>query len=332
MIPIRAVSVPNIALIKYWGNRNEELRLPAADSLSMTLGQPTVEVAVAHAERFSAGSFEPDGTERALTEKESKRLEKHFLLTKKYLSTVGVADALPVSVSLEIRSKIPKGIGLASSAAVFSALAEAYAGFTKHLSRRDISVIARLGSGSASRSVFGGFVAMIAGDGDAINASHAEQIAPENHWKLWDVIIMPSQKKKAMGSTEGHALAATSPLFETRLHEMPKRQKMCLEAIREKDFEKLQKVSEEDCLDMHAVMASSTPSIGYLSEETHRIIREIEELRIREHLAVLYTMDAGPTVHLICDESALPTVRAYASTQSICTVFEAGIGMGSHML
>ena len=131
---IRAVSTPNIALIKYWGNRNDELRLPAADSLSITLDGPTVEVSAESAESFSARSFEPDGSERTLTEQESSRLEKHFLLCKKYL------DNLPSSVSLEIRSHVPRGIGLASSAAVFSALAESYAGFVPNISRKDVSI------------------------------------------------------------------------------------------------------------------------------------------------------------------------------------------------
>lgn len=331
-MPIRASSAPNIALIKYWGNRNEERRLPAADSLSITLDQPTVEVVVDHAERFSARSLQADGTERVLTDREAERLRKHFLLTKKYLADIGAAHTFPASVSLKIQSKIPRDVGLASSAAVFSALAESYAGFAKQLSRRDVSIIARLGSGSGSRSVFGGFVAMIAGKGEAIDSSYAEQIAPANHWKLWDIIIVPSEMEKETGSTEGHALARTSPLFETRLREIPKRQNMCIEAIRQKDFEKLQSVAEEDCLDMHAVMASSTPPLRYLSEETHRIIRDVEKLRARLHLAVLYTMDAGPTVHLICEESALPSVRAYASAQKNCTIFEAGVGSGSHCI
>ena len=326
---IRAVSTPNVALIKYWGNRNEELRLPAADSLSITLDQPVVEVRVEHAEQFSARSFEPEGTERALTDKENNRLEKHFLLVKRYLDTIGEAHLFPASVSLEIRSKIPKSIGLASSAAVFSVLAEAYAEFGKELPRRDISILARLGSGSASRSVFGGFVAMVAGEGEAIDSSYAEQVAPQTHWKLWDIIIVPSVKEKETGSTEGHSLARTSPLFESRLREISARQKACIEAVQEKDFEKVARVAEEDCLDMHAVMASSTPPLNYLSKETYRIIRDIKELRAREHLSVLYTMDAGPTVHLVCEESALLAVRTFANAQEGCAVFEAGIGSGS---
>ena len=173
---------------------------------------------------------------------------------------------------------------------------------------------------------------MIAGMGETIDASYAEEIAPGNYWKLTDIIIVPSHEEKEKGSSEGHALAHTSPLFMSRLHEIPRRQKLCVEAIREKDFEKLQRVCEEDCLDMHAVMASSTPSLRYLSKESHRIIREIEALRAREHLAVLFTLDAGPTVHLICEESALSAVRAYAAAQSGCTVFEAGVGGGSHVV
>ena len=329
---VRAISAPNIALIKYWGNRNEDLRLPAADSLSMTLDQPMVEVAVDLAEHFSARSFDSNGVERILTDKESKRLEKHFHLVKEYLKSIGAERVFPASVSIEIRSKIPSGIGLASSAAIFSALAEAYASFAKDLSRRNVSILARLGSGSASRSVFSGFAAMRAGEGEDIASAYAEQIAPENHWKLWDVILVPSEREKATGSTEGHALAQTSPLFAARLREIPKRQKMCIEAIQARDFEKLQKVAEEDCLDMHAVMRSSTPSLQYLSEETHRIIRDLEELRAREHLAVLYTMDAGPTVHLICEENALPSIRAFAHAREGRTIFEAGIGAGSRML
>src|SRR3989344_232483 len=150
---VRAVSTPNIAIIKYWGNRNEEWRLPAADSLSITLDNPSVEVAVDHSEKFSARSFEPDGSEQVLTEKEIERLEKHFLLTKKYLDDIGEAKAFPSAVSIEVRSRIPRSIGLASSSAVFSALAEAYAGFDKltaggfekRVPRHNISILARLG-------------------------------------------------------------------------------------------------------------------------------------------------------------------------------------------
>jgi diphosphomevalonate decarboxylase len=328
---IRALSTPNIALIKYWGNRNDALRLPAADSLSITLGRPSVEVVVDKAETFAVKSFNVDGSEKMLSNKDIVRLKKHFVLVREYLQSIG-ARGFPAAVSIEIRSQIPPSVGVASSAAVFSALGEAYAGFVSGISRRDVSVLARLGSGSASRSVYGGFVAMVAGHGDDMGTSYAEQIADEDHWQLHDVIIVPSHDEKKIGSTEGHALAQTSPLFEKRLREIPRRQRECIAAILNKDFEKLRLVSEEDCMDMHAVMQSSMPPLHYLSDETHRLVSAIKRLREQQRINVLYTMDAGPTVHLICDDAGLPLVRAFAAEQKGCTVFEAGVGSGSRLL
>lgn len=328
---VRARSTPNIALIKYWGNRNDSLRLPMADSLSITLDKPLVEVAAQAADKFSVKSFQPNGEEIKLSEKEISRLERHFNLSKEFLTSTG-AKNLPSAVALEIRSQVPRGVGIASSAAVFSAIAEAYSGFVPGTSSRDISVFARLGSGSASRSIYGGFVAMIAGKGDTLGASYAEQIAPADHWRLWNIIIAPSIKEKKTGSTEGHALAATSPLYEKRIQEIGSRQERCVDAILRRDFAALQKVSEEDCMDMHEVMRTSNPPLEYLSAETYRIIDEIKKLRSEKDLPVLYTMDAGPTVHLICEESALTDLRKYAQKQKDCFVLESTVGNGSTIL
>lgn len=306
-------SSPNIALIKYWGNQNNDLRLPAADSLSMTIDAPTVRVTVEPSEKFLVKS-----------EKGTERIHKHFELVKNYLQSIGKGKGLPANVEIEIHSDIPPGIGIASSAAVFSALAEAYAALlTEKISREEVSVLARLGSGSAARSIFGGFVALENGK--------ARQIAPESHWMLHDIILVPSIEEKKVGSTEGHALANTSPLFAERLKQIPRRMRECIDAIQTKDFEKLQRVAEEDSLDMHRCMETQTPSLKYLSDETWRIIREVEALRKSDHLDVLYTMDAGPTVHLICTEEAKARVEEYAHAQKNCKVFTAKIGSGSHI-
>jgi len=333
---VTAISTPNIALIKYWGNRNNDLRLPMADSLSITLDKPSAEVTVEAAEVFSIQTFDEQGKERPLPEKEQVRWRHQFELAKNYLAKLDLQEGLPPNIHVIVRSHVPPRIGLASSAAVFSASAEAYAGLAgqqgRKLTRKEISVIARFGAGSAARSILGGFVAIDAGTGLEIDAAHARQIADEKHWKLFNIVIIPSQEEKKVGSTEGHALAHTSPLFKKRVAAIPKRQKECIDAILKKDFEKLQYVSEEDAFDMHAVMRSQTPSLDYLSGETHRILSEISDLRKKEHLEVLYTMDAGPTVHLICTEAALPRIRAYAKEQKGYTIFEAGVGGGSQVI
>jgi diphosphomevalonate decarboxylase len=337
-MPITARSKPNIALIKYWGNRNNELRLPAADSLSMTLNTPCVEVTVEHADTLAVQSFNPDGSEKVLDEKAVSRFGTHLELMKRYLDELGADDAIPSSLSLTIRSEIPPSIGIASSAAVFSCVAQAVAGLiiqTIPLTDAQVSILARLGSGSACRGIGDGYVAIKAGEGDAIDSSYALHIASPEHWMLHDIIIVPSQEEKKVGSTEGHALAQTSPHFEARIEEIKKtRQSECIDAIIRRDFEKLQIVSEEDCMDMHNVMQTSTPSLQYLNDTTHRVINDIKEMRREEHLPVLYTMDAGPTVHLFCTEEGRERVVAYAREQEKqgCTIFEAYAANGAEII
>ena len=332
---ITARSTPNIALIKYWGNRNNEFRLPAADSLSMTLNQPHVEITVDHSDELSVQSFTM-GNEREINGKHLDRFQNVINLAKRYFEKLGTSDAIPGNLSIEINSHIPPAVGLASSAAVFSCLAKAIQGLvTENIELNDeqTSIIGRLGSGSAARSIFGGFSTLDAGEGDDIGSSISRQIADENHWSLHDIVIIPSHKEKKVGSTEGHAIANTSPHFADRIEAInSRRQKDCIDAILEKDFEKLQEVSEEDSLDMHHVMETSTPSLKYLSDETHRIIKEVESLRESEHLPVLYTMDAGPTVHLICTDEAQSAIREYANSQTACTIFEAQVGPGAKLL
>lgn len=326
---VRAVSSPNIALIKYWGNRDEALRLPAADSLSMVLDTPNVEASVEAADVFSVRSTNADGSDAPQSEKSIARLKKHWELTKTYLREIGKAEGLPAGISIAVRSAIPPGIGIASSAAVFSCLAEAYAALAPAtLTREEVSILGRLGSGSAGRNSFGGYVAL-ENHGDGMGGAYGRQIADEHHWILHDIVIVPSREEKKVGSTEGHAGARTSPLFAKRLKAIPERMRECIDALQSKDFERLRRVSEEDALDMHRVMETQNPPLRYLNDETHRILREITALRESDKLNVLFTMDAGPTVHLLCTEDSRKTVEAYAAAQKDCTVFKTKTGQGS---
>src|SRR3989338_5481307 len=317
-----ARSTPNIALIKYWGNRSNELRLPMADSLSMTLDRPCVDVTVGHRDTLRVESFLADGTRKELKEKDIARYGKAIELAKRYLSALGAADAIPASLAIEIRSQIPPSVGFASSAAVFSALARAIAGLIADeipLTNAQTSVIARLGSGSACRGIGDGYVAIKAGG--------------PGHWTLHDIIIVPNMEEKKVGSTEGHATAHTSPHYTARVAAIREhRQRDCIDAVIRRDFEKLQRVAEEDCLDMHRVMQTSTPPLQYLNDETYRIVGEVRSLREREHIPVLFTMDAGPTVHLFCPNEGVAAVRAYAHVQSNCAIFETKVGKGAHLV
>ncbi len=330
---ITAVSSPNIALIKYWGNRDAALRLPAADSLSMVLDTPTVETTVEFSDIFAVRSYDAASNENPPSEQSISRLQKHWELSKEFFRNIGREKNIPKELSIVIRSAIPLGIGIASSAAVFSCLGEAYAALVtgKTLSRKDVSILSRLGSGSAGRNSYGGYVALT-NHGEGIASTYGEQIADENHWLLHDIIIVPSMTEKKVGSTEGHAAAASSPLFAARIRAIPARMRECIGAIRTRDFEKLRIVSEADALDMHRVMETQNPPLKYLSEETHRILREIEGLRASDKLNVLYTMDAGPTVHLFCTDESVKTVLEFAERQKNCIVFKTKTGGASRLM
>jgi len=331
-----ARSTPNIAFIKYWGNRSEDLRLPMAPSFSMTLDRPTVEITVEDADAFAVRSLLADGSEKTLKEKDIERFRKVVALMRQYLATLGMDDALSGKLLITVRSHIPPAVGLASSAAVFSCLAKAIAGFMRDqqkLTDKQISILARLGSGSAARSIFGGYSTLEEGNGMEIGNSWSEQIADEGHWLLHDIVVVPAMEEKKVGSTDGHALASTSPFYTDRVQSIrARRQRECIRAIRKKDFEALQRVTEEDCLDMHHVMETSTPPLHYLNAETHRIVDAIKELRTKEHLPVLFTMDAGPTVHLVCPEEGRSAVLSFAHAQKGCTIFETKVGPGSSLL
>ena len=295
----------------------------------MTLDGPWVDVTVEPADQFYVKS-----NNKKLAEKDSIRFIKTIELIKSYLATTPYSLSPTSSLSISIDSHIPPSVGLASSAAVFSALAKAIAALVDiSLSDEQISVMARLGSGSAARSIFGGYSAIRNEENMFIDGSKGFQIADENHWKLHDIIIVPNTEEKKVGSTEGHANAHTSPHFAERLKDIAEyRQQECIDAIVAKDFEKLQKVSEEDCMNMHLCMQTQNPPLHYLTEETYRIIEEIQDLRRQEHLPVLFTMDAGPTVHLICTKEAKDRIATYAHEQEGCQVFEAQTGEGAYAL
>jgi diphosphomevalonate decarboxylase len=208
---------------------------------------------------------------------------------------------------VESRNNFPSGAGIASSASAFAALTLAGAGAAGlSLPEAELSALARLGSGSAARSIPGGFVEWPTG------ATHAESfafsIAPPEHWALMDVVAVVSQKHKSIGSTGGHALALTSPLQAARLASAPERLARCRDALLARDFSKLAEVVEADSNLMHAVMMTSTPPLFYWEPITLAIMKSVRQWRA-DGLAVCYTVDAGANVHCLCLAEAAPEVE-----------------------
>ena len=319
----RAVAGPNIALVKYWGNRGDPaLRLAANGSISITLDSLWTEVQVTFDESLQADRLRVNG--QAADDTSLAR-------TRSFLEQVRRLASLPCPASVDSRTNFPIGAGIASSAAAFAALAMAAshaAGLRLELPA--LSRLARLGSGSACRSIFGGYVEWSAGATD--ETSQAAALFPPDHWLLVDLIALVDEVHKPVGSTEGHALASTSPLQPARLADTPRRLDACRQAIRQRDFAALAEVVELDSNMMHAVMLSSSPSLIYWQPATLAVMDLVAHLR-RDGAAVCYTIDAGPSVHCLCEPRHAETVSsALAALDGVRRVLHASPGVGARLI
>jgi diphosphomevalonate decarboxylase len=218
-----------------------------------------------------------------------------------FLNRVRLMAGINHFARVESENNFPMGAGIASSASAFAALAlAASTAAGLDLEEAALSRLARTGSGSACRSVPAGFVEWLADGCDP--DSGALSIAAPEHWALRDCVAIISHAHKPTGSTEGHALAYTSPLQAARVDGAPQRLKQCREAILGRDFEAFAEVTELDNNLMHAVMMTSRPPLLYWQPATIAIMKAVRNWR-GHGLAACYTVDAGPNVHIICEQA-----------------------------
>ncbi len=278
----------NIALTKYWGNADPDLRIPANDSISITLDR---------ARTVTTVTFEPDLAEdevtvdgRPLTGPAWERVSRHLDLLR---GRAGISWRARVAS----RNNFPAGAGIAASASGFAALTlAAAAALGLELSPRDLSLLARRGSGSAARSIFGGFVLLHTGARD--EDAFAEPLYGPDWWEVRDLIVVVSRAEKAVPSSEGHHLAPTSALHRARVARVAELNRQLLDALARRDFAALGQAAEEDALLMHAVMMTSRPSLIYWLPETLTVVHRIQAWR-REGVEAYFTIDAGPNVHVL---------------------------------
>ncbi len=308
----------NIAFIKYWGNRDNELRLPLNGSISMNLKGLETTTSVVFSEEIAEDRLALNGEPAA-----GAALER----VSRHLDHIRRLAGVSLCAAVESENNFPTGAGLASSASAFSALtAAACAALGLTLSEKELSIIARLGSGSASRSVPGGFVEWYPGEDH--ESSFAESIAPPDHWDLVDLVAIVSLEHKEVGSSGGHQIAKTSPLHQSRIDNVPQRLQICRDAILERDFPALAKVSEQDTLVMHMVMMTSEPELFYCLPPTLALMQAVREWR-NNGLPVFFTIDAGPNVHVITNSKHREEVeRRLREIDGVITVLGATPGGG----
>jgi len=307
---------PNIAFIKYWGNRDNILRLPSNGSISMNLDGLFTRTTVT----FSA-SLPTD----SLLLNNKPVFGPGLFRVSAMLELVRGLAKIKEKAEIVSENNFPSGAGIASSAAAFAALALASskaAGLD--LSEAELSRLARRGSGSAARSIPSGFVEWKIGASDA--DSVAVSLAPPRHWDLVDCVAVVSAAHKQTGSTEGHAIAGTSPLQNARVADAPRRLDICRAAILQRDFNALANIIELDSDIMHAVMMTSSPALMYWQSTTVSLFHAIRQWRA-SGILVAYTVDAGANVHAICPRAQAEAVeKRLRKMPGVSNVLVAGVG------
>ncbi len=298
----------NLAFVKYWGKRDSTLNIPTNGSISMNLSEARTTTTVEFDQGLSADEiFRQD--------KNSLADLAFAARTSRQLDRVRALAGVKTRAHITTNNEFPAGVGIASSASGMAALtAAAAAALGLHLSERDLSAMARLGSGSACRSIPAGFVEWMAGDSH--ETSYAVQIAPPDHWQILDIAVVVSDKTKALSSSDGHLLAVASPFFKARLESMPGRLERVRNAILQRNFEAFGHEIETEAISLHAIAMTSPHEAGnswlsgiyYWTPETMELILAVQRWR-RDGLQVYFTLDAGPTVHLICEAATRTQVE-----------------------
>ncbi|NXK09225.1 MVD1 decarboxylase, partial [Herpetotheres cachinnans] len=292
----------NIAVIKYWGKRDNDLILPINSSLSVTLHQDQLKTTTtaAASRDFTEDRLWLNGEEADVGHPRLQACLREVRRLARKRRGGSTEDAAPLSLSYKIHiateNNFPTAAGLASSAAGYACLVSALARL--YGVEGELSEVARRGSGSACRSMLGGFVQWQRGERPDGRDSLAHQVAPETHWpELRVLVLVVSGEKKQVGSTAGMQTSVdTSPLLKHRAEVVvPERLALMMRHIRERDFEGFGQLTMQDSNQFHATCLDTFPPIFYLNDLSRHIIALAHRFNAHHgRTKVAYTFDAGP--------------------------------------
>lgn len=312
----------NIALIKYWGKRNEELILPTNSSLSVTLDGFYTETTVQFKEELERDIFILN--EEEISGVPYDQVTNYLELFRTY------ADKKGLFAEVNSINKVPTAAGFASSASGFAALAGATSkALDLNLDDTALSRFTRQGSGSACRSIYGGFVQWEMGEKDDGSDSYAVPIAPQNHWDLRIAAVVLTAKEKDVSSRVGMKRTVdTSVFYDGWLESLPKDLRDIKAGIQARDFEKVGSIAEANCLKMHATTLGAVPPFTYWQDTTMSVMETVQQLRKKGILAY-YTIDAGPNVKVVyLPEDEAKVLQALKATNGVEEVIVSKVGEG----
>ncbi|MFL5786138.1 MAG: diphosphomevalonate decarboxylase [Bacteriovoracaceae bacterium] len=295
-------SPSNIALVKYWGKKGHQL--PANPSLSMTLKECFTETTV---------KFEPAGKLEVTVNFEGKSNEKFADKIRAYLQSL--KNDLPwiegLTVTVDTKNTFPHGTGIASSASGLSAFALCLTDYMQptmdELFMKRASSLARLASGSACRSVYGGFTTW--GDVSDEYASLIEVHKELTH--LHDTIVVVSGKEKSVSSTAGHGRMTEHAFREARYQQARDNFRGMKEALTAGDMAEVGRITENEALSLHAMMMTAPESFTLLRPQSLSAMEIIRDFRKQSGLPVYFTLDAGPNLHLIYPEEGAHKIETF---------------------
>lgn len=282
-----AIAPSNIAFIKYWGKKDEVLRLPENGSISMNLSNLLTTTTVEFSSNYKKDEITINGVQE---ENEGSRAIKHLDRIRKLANINQKAKVVTTN-------NFPTGTGLSSSASGFAALTVAGAKAAGlNLTEKELSILARQGSGSACRSIPDGFVEWL--DADTSEASFAVSLYKEDYWEIADVVAVVSKNKKEVSTTEGQKLVGTSPFFKVRLANIKNKIELIKKHLKDKNFTAFGELLEAEALELHAIMLTSKPSLIYLLPGSLKIMHLVKKWR-QDGLEVYFTVNTGQDIHLI---------------------------------
>jgi len=315
-----AMAHPNVALIKYWGKRAAATNLPAVGSLSVTLGALRTETTVAFDESRDRDVLVLNGDEQP---------GEHPRLTA-CLDALRELAGRRVYAEVTSENDFPTGAGLASSASGYAALVTAAAA-ALGIDAQDPRLldIARIGSGSAPRSLFGG-MALLQNDGDG---TVCEQLITPDEWALSVVVAVTTEAPKSTTSRDGMEQSRlTSPYYEPWITTHAADLDRAINFVRERDFMSLAELAEHNCLKMHAVMMTTRPPLLYWSPTTLAVMHRVTALR-NGGVPAFFTIDAGPQVKVVCPTEVATDVAAeLAAVPGVLRIIAGELGYGARVV
>lgn len=331
MNKVTAQASSDVALVKYWGKKDEVLRLPENGSVSLILeGLDTITTV----EFYSDGTPSEVRINDEVDEEEAKRVLKHLDRIKKIAEEQHVlspADAQKLTVRVASKNTFPKGTGLSSSGSGFAALTfAAVHALGLQLNEKELSILARQGSGTACRCMCSGIVEWK--DGATSETSYAESLYPPEYWDIRDVVAVVDMGKKRISSTEGHQSAQSSPFFKARQGHIQQKISDLKMALAAKEFQALGELVEAEALEFHSILLTSQPALIAWYPGTVEVMLAVQDLRARG-VPAYFTINTGFNIHVLTLPEHEPEVRTTLERLSLVQkTLTAKIGRGPRLL